>query len=202
VLAAAGLAWAFMAPGAGAAGKPASSPSATTAAVKGDNGTVKIHQSTTPATDMRDESHVCVFYLDGFGFDAGQSVSWQIKSWPPTGNRTVVASGALTLASDGDGRTGDMSLPNGHYKLYWNFAGENGFAKQKVFWVACPAPATTPTATPTTPAPTATATPTAMATPTTTPTPATSSSTASGTSSSVPSAAAPTPVETNLPVTG
>src|SRR5215470_10574575 len=93
------------------------------AAPSGDNGTVKIHNSTTPVTDRRNEPHVCVFYLDAFGFDPGQSVSWQIKSWPPTGDRAVVASGALMLDSNGDGHTGDMTLQNGHYKLFWNFVG-------------------------------------------------------------------------------
>jgi hypothetical protein len=107
----------------------------------GDNGDVKIHNSSTAVTDHRNEPHVCLFYLDAFGFDSGQSVSWQIKSWPPTGSRAVVASGALALDSAGSGHTGDMSLQNGHYKLFWNFVGENGFAKQKVFWVTCPAPA-------------------------------------------------------------
>lgn len=107
----------------------------------GDNGDVKIHNSATAVTDQRNEPHVCVFYLDAFGFDSGQSVSWQIRSWPPGGNRSVVASGSLILGGDGDGHTGDMTLQNGHYKLFWNFAGENGFAKQKVFWVTCPAPA-------------------------------------------------------------
>jgi hypothetical protein len=105
----------------------------------GDNGDVKIHRSTTAVTDQRNEPHVCVFYLDAFDFDSGQSVSWRIESWPPTGNRSVVASGSLVLASDGNGHTADMSLQNGHYKLFWNFVGENGFAKQKVFWVKCPA---------------------------------------------------------------
>src|SRR5215472_1593322 len=112
---------------------------AAAAAPSGDNGTVKIHNSTTPVTDRRNEPHVCVFYLDAFGFDSGQSVSWQIRSWPPTGSRSVVASGSLILDTGGNGHTGDMSLQNGHYKLFWNFAGENGFAKQKVFWVKCPA---------------------------------------------------------------
>ena len=55
------------------------------AARNGDNGTVKIHRSATPVTDRRNQPHVCVFYLDAFGFDPAQSVSWQIKSWPPTG---------------------------------------------------------------------------------------------------------------------
>jgi hypothetical protein len=116
-------------------GKPGTAASGTG---NGDNGDVKIHNSTTAVTDQRNEPHVCVFYLDAFGFDSGQSVSWQIKSWPPTGSRSVVASGALALDGSGNGHTGDMSLQNGHYKLFWNFAGENGFAKQKVFWVTCP----------------------------------------------------------------
>ena len=44
----------------------------------GDNGDVKIHNSTTPVTDERNEPHVCVFYLDAFNFDPAQSVSWRI----------------------------------------------------------------------------------------------------------------------------
>src|SRR5262249_18992864 len=135
----------FAGPGAGAApGHPAAGAAP---AVKGDNGTVKIHRSTTPVTDPRNEPHVRSFYLDAFGFDAGQSVSWQIKSWPPTGDRTVVAAGVLTLDGSGAGHTGDMTLPNGHYKLFWNFTGEHGSAKHKVFWVACTTPTPTPTPT-------------------------------------------------------
>jgi hypothetical protein len=114
----------------------------------GDNGTVKIHRSTTPVTDRRNEPHVCLFYLDAFGFDANQSVSWWIKSWPPTGNRSIVASGTLTLDSSGDGHTGNMTLANGHYKLFWTFAGEHGSAKHKVFWVACASPSPSPSPSP------------------------------------------------------
>ena len=171
---------------------------AATSAKGGDNGTIKIHNSTTPVTDPRDEPHVCVFYLDAFGFDPGQSVSWQIESWPPTGNRAVVASGVQALESTGDGHTGDMTLPNGHYKLFWTFTGEHGFAKQKVFWVACAAPTPTPTTTPTvTPTATPTVTPTGSPTlppPAVTPGP-------SATSTALP-APAPTPVTGTLPVTG
>jgi len=139
---------------AGSSAAAAPTPSATAhshdgggvpAATKGDNGTVKIHRSTTPVADRRNQPHVCSFYLDAFGFDPAQSVSWQIKSWPPTGDRTVAASGVLSLDSNGAGHTGDMTLPDGHYKLFWNFRGEKGFAKQKVFWVACGAPTPPPT---------------------------------------------------------
>jgi hypothetical protein len=87
-------------------------------------------------------------YLDAFGFDPGQSVSWSIKSWPPTGDRTVVASGTLTLDSQGNGRTDDMTLPDGHYKLFWNFTGENGSAKHKVFWVSCETTSPSPSPSP------------------------------------------------------
>lgn len=67
--------------------------------------------------------------------------------------------GGLTISASGDGRTeGLFSLPDGQYKLTWNFEGENGAGKQKVFKVDC-APAS-PTPTPTlTPTPTPTSTP-------------------------------------------
>ena len=195
-------------------------PGAAGAVKNGDNGTVKIHSSTTAVTDPRDEPHVCVFYLDAFFFDPGQSVSWQIESWPPTGNGTVVSSGALTLDSSGDGHTGDMMLANGHYKLFWTFVGEHGFAKQKVFWVACPAPTPSPTPsvtptptmpptpsmspTPTVP-PTPSASPTSTVSPTMTVSPTSTSMSASSSASPtppVPPAPAPTPVSSTLPVTG
>ncbi|MDR0342943.1 MAG: hypothetical protein LBI49_07430 [Nocardiopsaceae bacterium] len=115
---------------------------------KGDNGTVKIHKTTTPVTDPRNEPHVCHFYLDGFGFDAGQPVSWHIESWPPTGDRSTVSEGALAVDGNGNGHTPPMTLANGHYKLFWNFTPEHGAAKHKVFWVKCPGKQTPPPSTP------------------------------------------------------
>lgn len=156
----------------------------------GDNGTVKVHRTTTPMNDPRNEPHVCGFYLDGFHFDGGQQVSWRIVSWPPTGNRTEVLHGTLTLGQDGNGRTADLSLPNGHYKLYWNFNGEHGRAKQKVFWVACDGSRPTP---PGSNPPAAAPTPKGTASLAPTPSPA---------STTQPQAPAPTPVPTDLPVTG
>ncbi|MGW4469553.1 hypothetical protein ACWENQ_07760 [Nonomuraea sp. NPDC004354] len=143
----------------------------------GDNGDVKIHKWTTPEDAQRNEPRVCVFYLVGFNFDAAEQVSWEIKSWPPTGDRTTVKSGTLVLNQDGHGRTVDMTLPNGHYKLFWTFAGKHGAPKHKVFWVKCePTPTQTPTPTGTpsgTPTPTVTPsqTPTPTVTPSQTPTP-------------------------------
>jgi LPXTG-motif cell wall-anchored protein len=104
----------------------------------GDNGTVKIHDASTDEELRRNEPHVCTFYLDAFGFDGGQEVDWRIDAIPPSENKgETVKSGALTLDAEGHGRTEDLSLPDGHYKLFWNFDGEKGAAKHKVFWTDC-----------------------------------------------------------------
>ncbi|MFI6855850.1 LPXTG cell wall anchor domain-containing protein [Streptomyces sp. NPDC050416] len=104
----------------------------------GDNGTVKIHDASTGEEPRRNEPHVCAFYLDAFGFDGVQEVDWHINAIPPSENKgETVKSGALTLDDQGHGRTEDLSLPDGHYKLFWNFDGEKGAAKHKVFWTDC-----------------------------------------------------------------
>jgi len=192
-LTAAGLALAFGAPSAGAQAIAGSASHGKTP--PGDNGDVKIHRSTTAVTDQRNQPHVCLFYLDAFNFDPNQSVSWKIESWPPTGNRTVVDQGTITLDSAGNGFTSNESLPNGHFKLFWNFGGEHGFAKQKVFWVSCPAPSPTPT--PTSPSPSPSSPGPTPSPPGPSPTSPTSTSTPS-----VPPAPVPSPVHTTLPVTG
>ncbi|MEU9225785.1 hypothetical protein AB0D40_15620 [Streptomyces massasporeus] len=104
----------------------------------GDNGTVKIHDASTGEELRRNEPHVCAFYLDAFGFDGAQRVDWHIDAIPPSENKgETVESGALTLDSEGHGRSEELSLPDGHYKLFWNFEGEKGSAKHKVFWTDC-----------------------------------------------------------------
>ncbi|WP_406201547.1 LPXTG cell wall anchor domain-containing protein [Streptomyces sp. NBC_01017] len=116
-----------------------SAPAAAHATAPGDNGTVKIHDATTGEELRKNEPHVCEFYLDAFGFDSVQKVDWHIEAWAPTAavKGETVKSGALTLDGDGHGRTADMTLADGHYKLFWNFEGEKGSAKHKVFWTDC-----------------------------------------------------------------
>lgn len=118
---------------------PAAAHATATASGPGDNGTVKIHDASTGEELRRNEPHVCEFYLDAFGFDSVQQVSWHIEAWAPTAavKGTTVKSGAITLDGEGHGRTADMTLPDGHYKLFWNFEGEKGSAKHKVFWTDC-----------------------------------------------------------------
>ncbi|MFF0476858.1 LPXTG cell wall anchor domain-containing protein [Streptomyces sp. NPDC004284] len=106
---------------------------------KGDNGTVKIHDSKTGEEIKANEPKVCEFYLDAFNFDASQKAIWHIEAWANNDQDkgTEVKNGAITLDADGHGRTEDMTLADGQYKLFWNFDGEHGKAKHKVFKVAC-----------------------------------------------------------------
>src|SRR5215469_6349855 len=163
-------------------------------AVPGDNGDVKIHNSTTPVDDPRNEPHVCIFYLAAFNFDSLQSVTWWITAWPPTGDgTTVVDQGTITLDSSGNGFTADQTLPNGHYKLFWTFVGQNGAPKHKVFWVSCPAPppSSSPPPCSSSPPPSSSSPPA----PPTSPAPTTGSASPTTPAPPPPAAPAPTPVQ-------
>ncbi|MDX2814252.1 LPXTG cell wall anchor domain-containing protein [Streptomyces sp. PA03-5A] len=105
----------------------------------GDNGNVKIHDAKTGEELHNNEPHVCTFYLDGFQFDGAQKADWSIERWSPTDGQKgeTVKSGSLTLDGSGHERTENLALADGHYKLFWNFDGEHGRAKHKVFWVDC-----------------------------------------------------------------
>ncbi|MFE2299963.1 hypothetical protein ACFXAW_17390 [Streptomyces sp. NPDC059445] len=115
-------------------------------AAPGDNGDVKVHDANTPFDNQRDDPKVCRFYLDGFNFDAGQQISWSIAHQPGAAGDPVLAG---TLAASPTGRAGTriLTLPDGQYKLTWNFQGENGAGKSKVFKVDCPVSAPSPTPT-------------------------------------------------------
>src|SRR5205085_1478975 len=107
--------------------------------------TVKIHDGAgEDKSVMENDPHVCTFHIHGFNFDAGATGTWQIKAWEPTGdNSTVVAGDGWGPASaSGEWRepkTGAMSLPDGHYKLFVKQVTPPapGGDKQKVFWVEC-----------------------------------------------------------------
>jgi hypothetical protein len=127
----------------------------------GNNGTVKIHDGAgEPSPEVRNQPHVCTFHLHFFFADPVQAGSWEIQKWAPGAKGAVVMSGTYDTAGDGEDRqpeTGAYSLPDGHYKLFWD--GDTGkHDKMKVFWVECAptaggggvAPAeATPTPTPT-----------------------------------------------------
>lgn len=117
-------------------------------AAPGDNGDVKVHDANTAFDNQRDDPKVCRFYLDGFNFDAGQRITWSIAHQPGAAGDPVLA-GTLSASQTGRAATRIFILPDGQYKLTWNFQGENGAGKSKVFKVDCPVSAPTPTPTPT-----------------------------------------------------
>src|SRR5260221_6347764 len=128
----------------------------------GTNGTVKIvNNGDDPmgADDRDNDPHVCQFHIYGFHFDKSSSGTWQIESWPPTGNRTVVASGTWTADGTGQWAVAGPALADGHYELDAKQTGSPGGDKNKVFWVKCNAATapsnSTPTPTTVNPAPAA-----------------------------------------------
>lgn len=133
----------------------------------GNNGTVKVHEGAgePSPSEVRNEPHVCTFHLHFYFADPVQAGSWEIQEWAPTGQKgTVVMTGTYDTAGDGEDRqpeAGAYSLPDGHYKLFWD-GDTSKHDKMKVFWVDC-APST-----PATPAPTGTEQP-AQGSPSTSP---------------------------------
>ncbi len=113
------------------------------------------------ADDRDNDPHVCQFHIYGFHFDNSSSGTWQIESWPPTGNRTVVASGTWTADGTGQWAVAGPALADGHYELDAKQTGTPGSDKNKVFWVKCNT-TTAPSASTATPTATATTTPSAQ----------------------------------------
>ena len=116
------------------------SASVALAAPPGNNGTVKIHDGATDSEPIiKNEPHVCTFHLHFFFADPFQSGDWWIRSWPPTGDGSLVMSGSYDTNSDGEDRwpdPGDTALPIGHYKLFWT-GDEDKLIKHKTFWTTC-----------------------------------------------------------------
>jgi hypothetical protein len=115
---------------------------------KGNNGTVKIHEGAgEPSPVTKDETHVCTFHVHALFFDAGQTVTFEIKSWQPTGDRSVVLSGTIKTDASGEGRSpeeGAYTLDEGHYRLIVDTGNGNPTEdKHKEFWVKCAAATTT-----------------------------------------------------------
>jgi hypothetical protein len=111
--------------------------------VPGNNGTVKIHDGAgEPSSEVRNEPHVCTFHLHFFFADAGDSGTWEIQEWSPGDKGTVVLTGTYLTDANGEDRdpdAGTYSLPDGHYKLFWDGdLDTNKHDKMKVFWVECP----------------------------------------------------------------
>jgi hypothetical protein len=106
----------------------------------GNNGTVKVHEEPGEAEPIvRNEPHVgCAFHFHFFFADAGQEGMYWVQSWPPTGDMTTVMGPKPYGPTDASGewRTEPLTLPSGHYKLFWQGRNDQNI-KHKVFWVEC-----------------------------------------------------------------
>lgn len=125
----------------------------------GNNGTLKIHEFGTPSGTESNDPKVCVFNLEGFDFDAGESGYITIE--PQGGSTPVgVAAGPFSFGpTDANGyaetspyfnAVGGSTIQDGTYKatLYGKDAGGNinladEKAKSKVFKVECAGPVLT-----------------------------------------------------------
>ena len=108
----------------------------------GNNGTIKIHQSTSPAGTPNNEPKVCTFNVEGFGFDVGQQgyIRFEVQGGDaPQGVDPGV--NEHVTAVDGSFSSNYHTLRPGHYKatLYDDVTGEEK-AKSKVFKVTCCSP--------------------------------------------------------------
>jgi hypothetical protein len=116
--------------------------------VDGNDGTVKIHEGSTETEPIiRNEPHVCTFHLHFFFADPIQSGTWEVEALAPDDSGGLVLSGTYDTTDDGEDRQptdGTYSLPDGHYKLFWQGRDEQN-VKHKAFWVACAEPLTSPT---------------------------------------------------------
>jgi hypothetical protein len=116
----------------------------------GNNGTVKIHDGATEEEPIvHNEPHVCTFHLHFFFADPFQAGAWEIQKWSPGDKGEIVLSGTYNTNPSGEDRqpeAGAYSLPDGHYKLFWN-GDTSKHDKMKVFWVDCASPSESPTGT-------------------------------------------------------
>lgn len=120
-----------LAPGASAAA-PAESP--------GNRGTVKVHRTSTPDSDRRNEPRLCAFRIVGFGFpeDADLSITIEAHGGPNAGadafGTTVTAD---QLSDAGDFGIAGPTLADGMYRLEVENTTAPGGTKQKVFKIDC-----------------------------------------------------------------
>jgi hypothetical protein len=115
-----------------------------------NSGTVKVHDASTgqEASTQGNEPWVCSFWVTFTTTGDAESGTWQLLSWPPTGDGTVIEFGAYDTSVTGSASTPTLSPSAGHYRFEWQVTGDSN-SKNKTLWVAddCGATASTPTPT-------------------------------------------------------
>ena len=181
-----------------AASAEESSFTAMTASTPGGNkGTLKVHEEGTPSGTVNNDPKVCVFNLEGFFFETGQTGYVLIEPQGGNGGPSLVgpvdwgpADGSGFAATEYFNSPAGPEVLNGHYKatLYGKMLPTGQLddvkAKSKVFKVICEGQTTPPTTT--TGTTTTTTTTTKATTTSSTVTPTTTSPTSTQSTSSAP----------------
>src|SRR5438552_9074968 len=99
-------------------------------------GTVKLRDATTSdlVPETANDPHVCAFSIV-FEYNPPTAGTWQILSWPPTGDGSQVSSGSWDSTPSGTDETDVMTLGAGHYRLEYQ-ATDASNSRNKTFWVA------------------------------------------------------------------
>ena len=107
----------------------------------GNNGTIKIHEQGTPSGTMNNDPKVCLFNVEGFGLDAGQTGYLVFSVQGGDGPQGTDAGPFAFGPADASGYYASeyFSLSAGHYKatLYGKGDLTDVKAKSKVFKVTC-----------------------------------------------------------------
>ena len=102
----------------------------------GAPGTVKLRDASTSdlVPETSNDPHVCAFSIV-FEYNPPTNGTWQILSWPPTGDGSQVSSGSWDTTVGGTDETDVMTEPAGHYRLEYQAVGASN-SRNKTFWVA------------------------------------------------------------------
>lgn len=100
----------------------------------GNQGTVKVVDPVAEVDDNSNDPHVCSFYLLFSEAPNGESGTWTVVDWPPTGDGTLVYAGTYDIPAGGTYSTGTMNPAAGHYQVSWQAVNDTT-AKHKTLWV-------------------------------------------------------------------
>jgi hypothetical protein len=102
----------------------------------GNAGTIKVYDATTgqETLDSGTDPHVCGFWVAFYAPDPFESGTWQLLSWAPTGDGSIVSSGTYDTTGDGLDATATLDPDPGHYRFEWASVGSNT-SKHKTLWV-------------------------------------------------------------------
>lgn len=96
---------------------------------------MRIHDAATGAVLPGVDRRVCSFYLAVSEFDGRRQVGWKIVQ---RSSGTVAETGDVALDGQGGGRSADLALGDGRYRLVWDFRGNGGAdAGSALFEVDC-----------------------------------------------------------------